>query len=759
MPERRLPAHPSLRVGLPLTLAVLLAACGSTNSKPGGGTGGGTGLPNGGVAINFQPASSTAPAGYTADTGAAFDATRGWGWITEASAGTATPVPLDLSPNTRDRAVTSVSPRLNTLIHLQFPASVSNSDAVRTPGAWEYTLPNGTYTVTVAVGDASDSLDSAHQINLEGQPAIPAFTPTATKKFMTTTRRATVSDGRLTVDARGGTNTKLDYVLIQPGDQPSVRTTSPQDGQTLVAPTSPVTVDLNLPNGGIDLSSLTASAVRLLDPSGNAVAAALNTSGGGDAVVLQPNAPLQANTPYTFEITPALKDTSGKAFLPTTLSFVTGPNATPGSLAFEQVALPTVPAKPYTAVEMGPDGKLYAATLTGEILRFGVEADGTLGTPQVITSVQAANGGPRTIIGLKFDPASTADNLSLWISNNYFWDAQSDAPDWSGKITRLSGPNLETVQDYVVGLPRSIRDHQTNSIAFRPGEPNALYIVQGSNTAMGAPDTAWGNRPERLLNAALLRLDLSKLSPSALPLNVKTAEGGTYNPYASTAPLTIYASGVRNAYDLVWHSNGQLYAPTNGSAAGGNTPATPATLPASCQTRSDGPYTGPSVPGLSNVGTQRDYLFRITAGGYYGHPNPERCEWVLNGGNPTAGSDRAEVGEYPVGTAPDRNWKGFAYDFGEHASANGVIEEYTSAPTSALRNKLLVVRYSAGKDIIILTPGANGDIASAQTLVTGLTNFNPSPLDLTEDRSNGHLYVAQLDEQTGSGKITLVRLK
>ena len=124
-----------------------------------------------------------------------------------------------------------------------------------------------------------------------------------------------------------------------------------------------------------------------------------------------------------------------------------------------------------------------------------------------------------------------------------------------------------------------------------------------------------------------------------------------------------------------------------------------------------------------------------------------------------AGTDRAEVGEYPVGTQPDRNWKGFAYDFGEHASANGVIEEYTSAPTSALRNKLLVVRYSAGKDIIILTPGANGDIAGAQTLVTGLTNFNPSPLDLTEDRSNGHLYVAQLDEQTGSGKLTLVRLK
>jgi len=70
------------------------------------------------------------------------------------------------------------------------------------------------------------------------------------------------------------------------------------------------------------------------------------------------------------------------------------------------------------------------------------------------------------------------------------------------------------------------------------------------------------------------------------------------------------------------------------------------------------------------------------------------------------------------------------------------------------------VRYSAGKDIVILTPGgANGDIISSQSNVTGLTGFNPSPLDLTEDHSNGNLYVAQLDEYSGKGIITLVRPK
>ena len=42
-----------------------------------------------------------------------------------------------------------------------------------------------------------------------------------------------------------------------------------------------------------------------------------------------------------------------------------------------------------------------------------------------------------------------------------------------------------------------------------------------------------------------------------------------YDPFAEDAVVKIFATGVRNAYDLVWHSNGQLYVPTNGSAAGG----------------------------------------------------------------------------------------------------------------------------------------------------------------------------------------------
>ena len=307
-------------------------------------------------------------------------------------------------------------------------------------------------------------------------------------------------------------------------------------------------------------------------------------------------------------------------------------------------------------------------------MRFPLNSSGTTGTAEVITSIQAANGGSqRMLMGLAFDPAATAGNLVLWVTHSAY--AFNGGPDWTGKVTRLSGPNLATVQDYVIGLPRSAHDHLTNSLEFGPD--GAIYFVQGSNSAMGGSDAAWENRPEHKLSAAVLRMDPTAIATP--PLDVKTEEGGTYDPFAPGAPVKIYASGIRNAYDLAWHTNGQLYVPTNGSASGGNTPASPNPLPASCLTRvdsgSNGPYTGPQVTGLTNVAqVQNDFLFRVVQNGYYGHPNPQRCEWVMNGGNRTAAVDTAEVTAYPVGTQPDRNWRGSAFDFGQHRSPDGVIE-------------------------------------------------------------------------------------
>lgn len=544
-------------------------------------------------------------------------------------------------------------------------------------------------------------------------------------------------------------------------ERPSVTGTAPEDRAADVPRDSFVAADVLLPNEGlgIDPATLTSNSVRLYPSNApqDIIPSNLNTSGGGDAIVLQPTVLLAANTPYVFEITEDLKDLAGASFISTLISFTTGATPTGDAattIEFEPVALAGTTGK-FTSLTLGPDGKLYAAEQHGPIRRWTVRSDGTLSNGETLDALRIAEGGDRLLIGLAFDPAATATNLIAWISHSTF--GFTGMPEWGSKITRLSGPDLEAVKDYVVDLPRSLRDHVTNGIAFGPD--GAMYVSQGSNTAMGAPDKAWGNRPERLLTAAVLRIDISALNALiSLPLNVRT-DDGSYDPYAPGVPVKVFATGIRNAYDLVWHSNGSLYVPTNGSAANGKAPES-----VTGTMRPDGqPYGGPFVPAIDSVETQNDYLYVMPppSGGswaysYYGHPNPTRGEYTLNGGNPTDQTDLAQVNRYPVGVAPDAAWKGIAFNFGRNISPNGVIEYQSAVLDGALQGKLLVARYSGGDDIIVLTPDASTGLIPSDGDLVGITGFTQltDPIDLTENLANGHIYVSEFG---GNGKITLLR--
>lgn len=549
------------------------------------------------------------------------------------------------------------------------------------------------------------------------------------------------------------------------GSRPTVWGTRPADRDHNVMPDAFVAADVNLPNIGkvVDGSSLNDQTVRLYRSADHKpVAAVVNTSGAGDAIVLKPREPLDLNTQYTFEVTGGVKDTGGAMFAPYSTTFTTAAHVNFVSLpiAFEKLPQRETGGSMYTCVEVGPDHRLYASTLDGRIVRFAIGADGELQSPVTIKTIQQANDGPRLVTGIKFDPSSTADNLVLWVNHGQLPPLHSEsdgqgmirgAAEWTGKLSRLSGPDLQDYADYLVHLPRGWKDHLNNQIAF--GHDGALYFCQAANTAMGAPDHKWGYRPERLLTAAVLRVDLKAITHP--PLDVQTEEGGRYDPLAPGAPVTLYATGIRNSYDILWHSNGWMYCGINGSAAGGNTPGTPADLSQvrRVDTELHGPYTGPRVPALADVReTEDDLLFKVEKGGYYGHPNPVRGEYVLDGGNPTNGTDTAEITEYPVGTQPDRNWRGYAFSFGKNLSPCGVIEYENDAFGGALRGKILFVRYSGGDDIIALTPNSAGDITEAYTGITGFTQF-VNPVDLTEDRKTGDLYVAEF----GGKRITLLR--
>ncbi len=567
--------------------------------------------------------------------------------------------------------------------------------------------------------------------------------------------------------------------------KPRVVGVFPRPGAVNVSLTPTISAnELYLPNElngvfGIENSSITTRTVKLFKVSNNAlVSASVNGSGGGDAINLSPRFPLEVNTTYRFVID-GVTDLTGAAFEYFESTFTTASDNSGSKSKLDNVSFTkfgnVVTGQSYTSLTIGPDGKLYGLRISGTIDRWDIQLDGTLKNKFTMPVLENTY-GPRAAMSLTFSPTSTGADLKVFVSHST--GVLNNGPAWDGKISQLSGPDLGTEKLVVTNLPRSRRDHLVNGIAFRSAEPNVLYFNVGSNTAGGAPDDSWGNRKERLLTAATLRLDLDKLPESAWPLNAKTTmdqaainsvdvnsptlgsgtgfysesegtfpDNGTYNPFYVDAPLTLYATGIRNAFDLVWHSNDNLYIPTNGTAGGSNTPAS-----VSGTRRPNGefydhsnPSLYPVIPATFSNNTQLDFLYRVDPSlnsiGYYGHANPLRGEFVLNRGP-------VDVVGYPNNVTPDPNYRGIAFNFDYNKSPNGVIEYRSDAEGGNLKGVLLVCRYSGGSDIIALVPnGPNNDILTTKIGIPGLSGFQ-DPLDLTENVVNGNLYVSDFATQS-----------
>ena len=523
--------------------------------------------------------------------------------------------------------------------------------------------------------------------------------------------------------------------LVRMSPQPQryivqVMSCQPAEGAFEIPVSTLITAQLRLSRGGIDPASINDSTVMLIRTADQKPVAASVKLAGEQIIQLRPDQPLQRATNYTFCITGGVHHQSGAPVSPWASSFTTINQVDP-SIEFEKVAQPNATGVAFTCLTIGPDGKLWAASDDGRFFIFPIESNGSLAKPRIIDSLQRANAGPRLVIGFCFDPASSPLHPIIWATNSAY--TFNNAPDFSGKLTRLAGPDLEDVGDAIVNLPRSIRDHMTNQPSIGPD--GAIYFPQGSNSSFGAPDEIWGMRAEHLLSATILRADRNRLTPGR-PIDALTHDaGGHYDPFAPDAPLSIYATGIRNAYDLCWHSNGQLYVPTNGSSAGGHTPA------------------GPDAPPIRDISTaEDDWLFKVTPGKYCGHPNPLHGHFVLNGGNPTADYDFAETVQYPLGVKPDPDFVPAIYSFGKHVSANGIIEYQSSAFAGRLKHQLLICRYNVGSDIIALALDKNGNVTSDRFGILGLSNLI-NPLDLTEDARTGNLYISEY----GAMRITLCR--
>lgn len=376
------------------------------------------------------------------------------------------------------------------------------------------------------------------------------------------------------------------------------------------------------------------------------------------------------------------------------------------------------PVSSPTSMVWGPDGRLYVAEMMGKIHAITLNDAKQLVADQVITTL-----GSRLTLGITVDPLSTPSNVILWVAHSSP-SLDNGTPD-SSTITRLSGSGFTTRQDVITGLPRAKANHAVNSLHFGPD--GKLYIAVGGNTGAGAPNTAnteFGTMQEQPLSAAIVVADVRSA----------TFDGSCHNSSNIFGPppcsVQVYASGLRNAYDFVFHSNGTLYASDNGLGVTGTFPPSP-----------QPPCTGNGsttswTQGGDNPGSQPDLLLRIEQGKYYGHPNPYRNECVFKDG-------------HYQNVSPLANYVSPLHSLGMNRSSNGTIEYTSNVFGDALKGELLIANYSVGDDITRVQLSADGrSVISSKQLIGGFSN--PLPLAQGPD---GTIYVGEL----GANRVTALK--
>ena len=365
-----------------------------------------------------------------------------------------------------------------------------------------------------------------------------------------------------------------------------------------------------------------------------------------------------------------------------------------------------------TAIAIGPDGRLYVADFAGRVQALTLNPI----TKQVTAIEQvASNADLQEVFGIAFDPTDASLPPPVYVSNTLSGIGTAGpgpAGSYPGKITKIDGAGYASKTDIITGLPVSNEGHQANGLVF--ANDGTLYIAHGSTTNAGLPGGS-STRPEVPLSAAVL-----VANPSAPGFNGNI----TYDPpntYDTTVDqisgdVSVYASGLRNPYDIIIHSNGRIYLTDNGPNVTFG--------PASTGCNSQGP--DPTAPDELNV---------IEAGKYYGHPNRNRGR---------VDARQCVYHSGPEGSGPD--WTGPIALLPN--SSDGLVEYTANAFAGKLQGDLLYVAFVDGVVGRIVLSSDGASVVSHTQLDAGFVN----PLDITMD-TGGTLYIAEF----GANQIVFLR--
>ena len=375
-----------------------------------------------------------------------------------------------------------------------------------------------------------------------------------------------------------------------------------------------------------------------------------------------------------------------------------------------------------TRAAWGPDGRLYVTSLRGDIVAHTVDDNyNIIATQNIDTIVPLEN---HEILGIAFNPYDTEPKI--YVAHSHL-EANGGQPfpetefsPYSGQISILEGPNFSTLTPLITGLPVSNHDHGVNGIEF--DNNGDLYITIGGNTNAGIVSEAIGGLDESPFTAAVLKAEISKPDFNGtveyvLPDDFVPPEGLTFDPkdsqvfgdVANIAPgvdVSVYASGTRNPFDLVYTTEGLIYATDNGANFNAGAASTGA--------NSEAPLGG----------KQFDELNLIQPDGYYGSPNRNRGRTDSRQNNfygtvnPFSNSIPGVFTE-PIGT------------FGKN-STNGIDEYRANTFNGQLRGNLIAQEFNSKvwsvelsedgtqvDEIVNLETINGGEIADGLDVLTG----------------------------------------
>ena len=377
-----------------------------------------------------------------------------------------------------------------------------------------------------------------------------------------------------------------------------------------------------------------------------------------------------------------------------------------------------------TAVTFGPDGRLYVAQQNGYIFAMTLDGANNITDVDTISTIYNtpnfnADGSPagvagRLVVGLDFDPASTPEQPIMWLTHSdprlCYGEPNCPINEESGVLTRIVGPEYDNPAnrtDLVTGIPRSKEIHSATNVHFGPD--GWLYMAVGSMTNFGAPSAAFNQEPEHFLAAAILRFNVNAAAGS-FPLDVSDVSGPEG---LIPGVFELYATGYRNAYDFVFHSNGNLYVNTNnGNSANGTTP---------------GPEHGCPDGVVVDPGNQYDFLALVDEGDYGGHPAPVRNECVYGDGT-----------LYSPDLPPEPHYREPIFTYQNGFSVNGIAEYRVPTFGGQMIGNLISVAWTSDQAVRRVVLSQDGQTALFEET---LGTFN-QPLDVAVGQ-DGSIFVVE----------------